>query len=603
MRDVQDQLGTYWSSIEKRHPAPDADKIMSAPAINGAEAHYVTNGDQPVMPISSQEEAPIPSTGGWVFAVAAVVVAVVAVGGMYLVTRSAGLAPATDDVVETTIVAADSEAPVEEAVPTTVPVEPEVAESTTPPAGSFTAVVPSDALIPPGPGYIAATGGTPLPDIAGATLGDAGGSPLPLGVVTEAPGGIYLDFLFEFPCGETTCFRDAVFKDVNDPGLESGPFPSGNPFHVRHGFVNDAGAPLGEGFDVALYVFPMDQPGEFEGLGIGETVRYTSDYVIRGETEQCGPTYNSQTGAVSCEWFVHEFPEGLPDGRFALWAVWEAPCSAWVEMGYTQSCANPGEVVSFFSSGVDSPFGEEMMFLGEEGPMDELGGGPEYELVPDASGAAATGGTPEPDIVGETLGDSGTGPMLLGVVTQLPSDDYLDFLFEFCPGQTCFRDAHFTQPGNPIRGAGGYESGRPFIVRHGFVNDAAAPLGEGFDVALYVFPMDQPGEFEGFEIGETVRYTSDYVIRGETEQCGPTYRSQTGAVSCEWFVHEFPEGLPDGRFALWAVWEAPCSAWVEMGFTESCADPNEVMSFFSSGVDSPFGDFEPDYGEVNEARR
>jgi hypothetical protein len=578
MHDVQDQLGTYWSSIAKGHSAPEADEIMSAPLINGAETHHVTNGDQQVMPISLGQEPEENPRGGWVLGAAAVVVAVVAVGGMYMITRPESVAPANDDV-ETTVS--------------------EVAE-TSEPSARIAAVIPSDAANLPGQGQVAATGGTPLPDFAGATVGDSGAPPQPLGVVAELPAGPYLDFLFEFPCGEATCFRDAVFKDVNDPGLASGPFPSGTPFHVRHGFVNDGGAPLGDGFDVALYVFPMDQPGEFEGFGIGNTVRYTSDYVVRGETEQCGPTYNSQTGSVSCEWFVHEFPDGLPDGRFALWAVWEAPCSAWVEMGYTQSCAHPDEVMSFFSSGVDSPFGEEIGFA-MEGPMDEDDGG--YNFVADASGSASTGGTPQPEFAGATLGDSGAGPQRLGVVTQLPGDDYLDFLFEFCPGETCFRDAHFTQPGNPTRGAGGYESGRPFIVRHGFVNDAAVPLGDGFDVAVYVFPMDQPGENEGFGIGKTVRYTSDYVVRGETEQCGPTYKSQTGSVSCEWFVHEFPEGLPDGRFALWAVWEAPCSAWVEMGFTESCANPGEVMSFFSSGVDSPFGDFEPEYGEVNDARR
>ena len=110
MHDVQDQLETYWSSITKRYPAPDADKIMSAPAINGAEAHYVTNADQQVMPISPHEEPDAPPRGGWVFAVAAVVVAVVAVGGMYLITRSAGLAPAADDVLETTIVDTEPEA-------------------------------------------------------------------------------------------------------------------------------------------------------------------------------------------------------------------------------------------------------------------------------------------------------------------------------------------------------------------------------------------------------------------------------------------------------------------------------------------------------------
>lgn len=42
-----------------------------------------------------------------------------------------------------------------------------------------------------------------------------------------------------------------------------------------------------------------------------------------------------------------------------------------------------------------------------------------------------------------------------------------------------------------------------------------------------------------------------------------------------------------GRHALWAVWEAPCSAWAELGFVDDCADPGEVVSYFASGVDSP----------------
>jgi hypothetical protein len=344
MHDIHEQLGTYWTTITKQYPTPDADKVMAAPTVNGAEPRYVTNGDRRVMPIPPTQEPEEDSRGGWVLATAAVVVAVVAVGGMYMITRPESVAPA-DDVVATTVA--------------------EVTETSEPTPTGVTAVIPSDAAKLPGQGYVAATGGTPLPDIVGATLGDSGEPPLPMGAVTELPGDIYLDFLYEFPCGEATCFRDAVFKDVNDPGLESGPFPSGTAFHVRHGFVNDSAEPLGDGFDVALYVFPMDQPGEYEGLGVGETVRYTSDYVIRGETEQCGPTYNSQAGTVSCEWFVHEFPDGLPDGRFALWAVWEAPCSAWVEMGYTESCANPDEVVSFFSSGVDSPFGDFQADYGE----------------------------------------------------------------------------------------------------------------------------------------------------------------------------------------------------------------------------------------------
>jgi hypothetical protein len=50
-----------------------------------------------------------------------------------------------------------------------------------------------------------------------------------------------------------------------------------------------------------------------------------------------------------------------------------------------------------------------------------------------------------------------------------------------------------------------------------------------------------------------------------------------------------------------APWEATCSAWVDLGFTDSCSDPNEVVSFFSSGVNSPFGPFEPSFAEPNES--
>jgi hypothetical protein len=363
MRDVQDQLKRYWSSVTDEYPAPDAGKVLAARPINGAAPRHVTTDEQRVAAIPPTPEPDDRSRGGWVLAVAAAVIAVVAVGGMYIATRSTELA-AGDDAIEatetaTTTVVVEAEAETEEAAPTSVPTQPEVAETNTSALSSVAAVLPQDALGLQRQDVADATGGTPLPDIVGATLGDEGAGVSPLGVVTGLPEGAYLDFLYEFPCGEPDCwFRDAVFKDVNDPAMESGPFTSGTPFYVRHGFVNDAVEPLGDGFDVALYVFPMDQPGEYEGLANGVTVRYTSDYVIRGETDQCGPTYNSQTGAVSCEWFVHEFPEGLPDGRFALWAVWEAPCSAWVEMGFADACVDPDEVMSFFSSGVDSPFDE-----------------------------------------------------------------------------------------------------------------------------------------------------------------------------------------------------------------------------------------------------
>lgn len=203
----------------------------------------------------------------------------------------------------------------------------------------------------------------------------------------------------------------------------------------------------------------------------------------------------------------------------------------------------------------------------------------------------ATAETPPPEFATAVSGDDGSAPLPLGSVTDPPDNVRLDFLFEFC-FDTCFRDAHFLQPSNPSRGSGPYTSGVPFHVRHGFPNDGNASLGEGFGVTLFVSPIDTGPNPPVFG------FTPDYVLRGESEACGPTYRIQIESVQCEWFVHEFPDGLPEGRHALWAVWEAPCWAWLEYGFTEECANPDEVISLFSSGVDSPFTSDPPNYSET-----
>lgn len=211
--------------------------------------------------------------------------------------------------------------------------------------------------------------------------------------------------------------------------------------------------------------------------------------------------------------------------------------------------------------------------------------------------ALPTGGTPLPDIDGALLGDDGTGPLPLGTIGDLPDSTRLDFLFEFC-WSGCYRDAHFMDPDTGY-GSGIWTAGRPFHVAHGFVNDDPEPLGAGFDLVLYVTELDEPGEF-GRSIGDTYRYTSDYVVRGETDRCGPGYEAQTEPQTCEWFLHDFPEGLPEGRFALWAVWEAPCSAWLDLGMTTSCDEPDQVISLFSSGFDAPFGSHDPSFTEMDE---
>jgi hypothetical protein len=443
------------------------------------------------------------------------------------------------------------------------------------------------------------TGGTPFPDLDTAVPGDDGAGPLPLGVISTLPDSVRLDFLFEL-CWTPNCFRDAHFIDPSGSGLGSGAFDPDTPFHVREGFPVTGDEPLAEGFDVVLYVTPFDTLPDFGGAPTGATVRYTADYVVRGETDACGPDYEQQTGTVTCEWFVHEFPDGLPAGRYAMWAVWEAPCWAWVEYGLAEGCADPDEVMSLFNSGFDAPFGAgATSYQGVDG--EESGGigalvgdgNPTRDFAPpatDASGAAPTGGTPVPDFATAVAGDPGGETLPLGAIMSLPGTVRLDFLFEICRSEVCYRDAHFMHPAGSGLGSGTFGAGDPFHIRQGFPVTGDEPLGEGFDVVVYVTPMDLPGEFGGAATGATVRYTADYVMRGEAAECGSNYRNQEGPVTCEWFVHEFPDGLPAGRHALWVVWEAPCDAWIEFGFVEECADPDEVLSLFSSGVDAPFGE-------------
>ena len=434
------------------------------------------------------------------------------------------------------------------------------------------------------------TGGTPLPDIARARPGDDGRGPLPLGTINDAPNPDRLDFLFEFCWPE--CFRDAHWMDPQNPELGSGVWTAGRPFHVREGFINNGAEPLGDGFDVVLYVTRLGEGGD------GATYRYTSDYVMRGTSERCGPTYETQTGPATCEWFVHDFPKGLPEGRFAIWAVWEAPCRAWIDLALTDACEDRNEVISRFSSGFDAPFtGSGPRFTEVEGPFTDRPGADaqsEATPVPRPRGDVATlptGGTPLPDIARARPGDDGRGPLPLGTINDAPNPDRLDFLFEFCWPE-CFRDAHWMDPQNPELGSGVWTAGRPFHVREGFINNGAEPLGDGFDVVLYVTRLGEGGD------GATYRYTSDYVMRGTSERCGPTYETQTGPATCEWFVHDFPKGLPEGRFAIWAVWEAPCRAWIDLALTDACEDRNEVISRFSSGFDAPFTGSGPRFTEV-----
>lgn len=410
--------------------------------------------------------------------------------------------------------------------------------------------------------------------------GDDQMGPLELGQVAGLPDLVYLDFLAR-DCPE--CFLDARFRGAEMGPEGQGPFLADQPFMVRHGFPATGPEPLGEGFEVEVYITRQSGLAPDASSDLGVTRRYTSDYVVRGMVDGCGPAHDSQDEAVECEWFVHEFEEGLPEGRYDFHAVWLAPCSAWLEMGFTESCADPGEVISLFAASVNSPLDDFA-----RGPF-ENGEDPIEPQPPGEFDEANESGNPTTAALSEWIaGEAAEGSSSRRIVTDAPDGPYLDFLSQDCPD--CFRDARFKGPGLSDHGSGPWVAGRPFIVRQGFENDGDQPLGEGFDVEVFITRWEGPDLGRGvFELGVTYRFVSDYVVRTTADLCGPNYLQQTGSVECEWFVHEFDEGLPEGRYDLWAKWMAPCSAWLELGLVGSCVNHDEVISAFSSSVNSPFG--------------
>jgi len=583
MDDLERQLHSYWSDITDGYPLP---KVGPMPGVVQLEPDTPISDDYWGETITLEAPPEKPTRQRWYVGVAAAAILLVAFSGMYVLSRTVGLNPGAE--VET---------------PNVVPEN--FYELPSPEGTSGLRGFSDD---PVGP--------QPKPNIINAISGDDGERPLPLGTITELPAGVYPDLLAEI-CQTEGCgrddhgFVDLNFIDPDDPTREVGAVKARDPIFIRQGFVNETEEPLGDGFDVALYVIGPDTTGPFGGENTGATTRYTSDYVVRGETDRCGPNYETQDGSVTCEWFVFEFPNGVTEGSFTLWAVWEAPCSAWIDLGYTNFCADADEVMSFFSTAYGGRFESSVPTVPQsDGLIFSLEDRHDDRVTIDASGSRPSDGTPLPDIERAIPGDDGSDTLPIGAISaKLPVSDYLDFLFEHCDPdvqtldqglgvvRSCSRSAAFVQPANPNFGAGtiytySYANGRPFYVRQGFVNNTGESLGEGFDVVVYVFEIDD----EDWEFGgATRRYGSDYVFRGETDRCGPGYNGQIGPVTCEWFVHEFPDGLPEGRFAMWAVWEAPCRAWIDLGFTESCDDPNEVTSFFSSGTaygfDSSFVDY------------
>ena len=98
-----------------------------------------------------------------------------------------------------------------------------------------------------------------------------------------------------------------------------------------------------------------------------------------------------------------------------------------------------------------------------------------------------------------------------------------------------------------------------------------------------------------FDLGQPYRFDTDYVLRGTAAKCGPGDREQTEPQTCEWFVHDFAEGIPAGRYDFWTGWYVPCSAWLDLGLVESCTNPDEVTWEFHGSVNTPI--FGEDYTE------
>ncbi len=184
---------------------------------------------------------------------------------------------------------------------------------------------------------------------------------IPLPVAESPPGTPRLDFLNEKCQPPVACFRTAVMEHPDEP-VSAVAWLAGEPFHIRHGFVNTSEAPLltdspRPDYDVEVFVTRLDGPPTDDGsFAIGVPYRFTSDYLVREEAARCGPWYRTQTGPQPCDRFVHEFPNGLPAGLYDFWIEWRAPCEAWTT---TRLCRTPEEVLTLFASSVRMMFASE----------------------------------------------------------------------------------------------------------------------------------------------------------------------------------------------------------------------------------------------------
>jgi len=197
---------------------------------------------------------------------------------------------------------------------------------------------------------------------------------------------------------------------------------------------------------------------------------------------------------------------------------------------------------------------------------------------------------PGPDVLS---GDRDDPPTALAVA---PATARLDFFVQFCEITICFRDAQLVYPdGRTIAGWHPYE---PFHIRHGFVNGDEAPLpldrpdSPGYDLRVFVTRVVGPILDDGsFPLDQTFRFHVDYRVREISDQCGTDYAlgERTEPQPCEMFMHDFPEGLPPGRYDFWVEWRAPCLVW--LGVEDLCSGVTVPLDLVVSQVNIPFGDY------------
>jgi hypothetical protein len=197
-------------------------------------------------------------------------------------------------------------------------------------------------------------------------------------------------------------------------------------------------------------------------------------------------------------------------------------------------------------------------------------------------------------------------PVPLVEAESPPANTRFDFVHDICENTSggrgnspdCFRDALFVDPAQE-RGTPFWLADRPFHIRHGFANPAEnAPLvvdGPGFagyDLRVYVTRRDGPELSNGaYELDRTLVFHSDYMVRETIDNCGLDAEPQP----CDVFVHDFPDGLPAGKYEFRVEWYAPCTAWVDDA--DLCLGQDESLNLFYSQADVRF--FSEDYPAVN----